>query len=243
MAAALAAAGGVSVAQLTVTIDNPSPSEDVYITVTPEPGSLVTAQTSQDVVAGIYNETIGGKVIPGFCIDVAHDVSVGQVFNNYYYTSIMNAASPPAGPMNGYQAVDIEKLWTAYFSQAQVNSQTAAALQVAIWEELGNGQPLGPGGTGGPGYTVTDGNPTDATTTAVFGQAATMMTSIAAGGSDANVAQASLLAINSTGLGGDGFGQSYVVPVPEPTTLIAGAMLLLPFGASTLRTLRRNRAA
>lgn len=31
--------------------------------------------------------------------------------------------------------------------------------------------------------------------------------------------------------------------VPEPTTLIAGAMLLLPFGASTLRILRKNRAA
>jgi len=35
-------------------------------------------------------------------------------------------------------------------------------------------------------------------------------------------------------------GQSYVV-VPEPTTMIAGALLLLPFGASTLRVLRRHR--
>jgi hypothetical protein len=32
-------------------------------------------------------------------------------------------------------------------------------------------------------------------------------------------------------------------PVPEPTTMIAGALLLLPFGASTLRVLRRNRTA
>jgi hypothetical protein len=31
------------------------------------------------------------------------------------------------------------------------------------------------------------------------------------------------------------------VPVPEPPTLIAGALLLLPFGASTLRIVRRNR--
>jgi len=30
-------------------------------------------------------------------------------------------------------------------------------------------------------------------------------------------------------------------PVPEPTTMLAGAMLLLPFGASTLRILRKNR--
>lgn len=31
--------------------------------------------------------------------------------------------------------------------------------------------------------------------------------------------------------------------VPEPTTMIAGAMLLLPFGVSTLRSLRKNRTA
>jgi hypothetical protein len=31
--------------------------------------------------------------------------------------------------------------------------------------------------------------------------------------------------------------------VPEPTTMIVGALLLLPFGASTLRILRKSRAA
>jgi hypothetical protein len=30
--------------------------------------------------------------------------------------------------------------------------------------------------------------------------------------------------------------------VPEPTTIIAGALLLLPFGASTLRILRKKHA-
>lgn len=33
-----------------------------------------------------------------------------------------------------------------------------------------------------------------------------------------------------------------LVAVPEPTTIIAGALLLLPFGASTLRFIRRSRA-
>ena len=33
------------------------------------------------------------------------------------------------------------------------------------------------------------------------------------------------------------------VPVPEPTTMIAGGLLLLPFGASALRMLRRSREA
>jgi hypothetical protein len=34
-----------------------------------------------------------------------------------------------------------------------------------------------------------------------------------------------------------------VSPVPEPTTMIAGALLLLPFGASTLRMLRKRQTA
>jgi hypothetical protein len=34
----------------------------------------------------------------------------------------------------------------------------------------------------------------------------------------------------------------FSVPVPEPATIIAGALLLLPFGASTVRILRRNRS-
>jgi hypothetical protein len=32
-------------------------------------------------------------------------------------------------------------------------------------------------------------------------------------------------------------------PVPEPTTMLAGALLLLPFGASTFRIVRRSRRA
>jgi hypothetical protein len=35
--------------------------------------------------------------------------------------------------------------------------------------------------------------------------------------------------------------QSFHQVVPEPTTVLAGALLLLPLGASTLRILRRNR--
>ncbi len=34
-----------------------------------------------------------------------------------------------------------------------------------------------------------------------------------------------------------------IFPVPEPTTMIAGALLLLPFGASTLRILRKRQMA
>jgi hypothetical protein len=39
------------------------------------------------------------------------------------------------------------------------------------------------------------------------------------------------------------FNQDILAPVPEPTTIIAGALLLLPFGASTIRFIRKNRTA
>ena len=40
----------------------------------------------------------------------------------------------------------------------------------------------------------------------------------------------------------DGVSINVGTPVPEPTTMIAGALLLLPFGASTLRILRKSHA-
>jgi hypothetical protein len=55
------------------------------------------------------------------------------------------------------------------------------------------------------------------------------------------------LAFAATGVSGNDetafIGNVSMTAVPEPTTLISGALMLLPFGASTLRILRRNRAA
>jgi hypothetical protein len=42
---------------------------------------------------------------------------------------------------------------------------------------------------------------------------------------------------------GDAYVQVEGSPVPEPSTYLAGALLLLPFGVSTVRKLRKNRAA
>jgi len=39
------------------------------------------------------------------------------------------------------------------------------------------------------------------------------------------------------------YGNATITPVPEPTTMVAGAMLLIPFGISTLRMLRKSRTA
>jgi hypothetical protein len=49
--------------------------------------------------------------------------------------------------------------------------------------------------------------------------------------------------VRALNLGVAGAVQDQLVIVPEPTTMIAGALLLLPFGASTLRILRKRRTA
>lgn len=72
------------------------------------------------------------------------------------------------------------------------------------------------------------------------------------GGIDAVIAPALNGSVDDGGLFGDTAGLNLGVssfhgnaaapPVPEPTTVICGVLLLLPFGASALRIVRRNRA-
>jgi hypothetical protein len=50
--------------------------------------------------------------------------------------------------------------------------------------------------------------------------------------------------LNYDGTGDPNNSWAYAeVPVPEPTTMVAGALLLLPFGASTIRRMRKSRTA
>ena len=228
LAVALAGAGGAR-AGLTVIIDAPNPSQVVDLSVTPEAGSGVPS-FSGDVYAGIYNETINGVFTPSFCIDVAHDVYIGEPFTDYSVSTLADAPDAPAGPMGSQTAIYIEKLWAAYYNAAAADSSgvTAAALQLAIWVTEGQGQD--------PGYAVSaSGNDSVTDETAIMLAALPGLAT-----------EADLEAIVSPD------GQSYVIagpsgyivtPVPEATTLIAGALLVLPLGASTLRILRRRYIA
>jgi hypothetical protein len=104
--------------------------------------------------------------------------------------------------MGSAVATDIEKLWAAYYSPSMDNLH-AAALQVAIWEDIA-------ANVGTYTITVSGNNP-------VTTEAATMLGSLSS-----LTAQADLQSLVSPD------GQNYVVPfiapVPEPTT--AGCFLL-----------------
>jgi hypothetical protein len=191
MAAGLA--GAMSASATTVTFDNVDPNQTV---------NLTDPWISSGVYAGIYNLTVDGVATPSFCIDVA-DENNGNTFTDYYYTDLAAAALAPAGPMGSTVATDIEKLWAAYYSPT-MDSQDAAALQVAIWEDIAANATTP--------YSITvSGN--DPVTT----EAASMLSSLGT-----LSAQADLVGL--VGPNGPSGEQSYVVAVPEPTT--AGCFLL-----------------
>jgi hypothetical protein len=199
MAASLA--GAMSASAVTLTFNGVSPEQDVTLQIS---GAFTFGPGG--VQAGIYNQTVDTVATPSFCIDVYRQISAGQTFTDYSYTDLALAPLTPAGPMGSAVATDIEKLWAAYYSPSMDNLH-AAALQVAIWEDIAANV-----GT----YTlIVNGNdPSDP----VYNEAATMLGSLSS-----RTAQADLVGLVSPD------GQNYVVPadlapVPEPTT--AGCFLL-----------------
>lgn len=64
--------------------------------------------------------------------------------------------------------------------------------------------------------------------------------SIANSKANASVGYLGVYALN---LGGNAQDQLVAMPVPEASTIVAGALLLLPFGGGLLRSLRRNKSA
>jgi hypothetical protein len=76
------------------------------------------------------------------------------------------------------------------------------------------------------------------TTSAWNGTASGVVTGL--GTSTFSIGEQVVVSHSAAGISG---GDIFLTVVPEPTTLIAGALLLLPFGASTLRILRKARMA
>jgi len=177
------------------------------------PGEIVTVQSTGAITfspvgayAGIYDLTVNGVPTPSFCIDVFRDAS-STPLTDYNYTSLSIAPLAPAGPMGPVAATDIEKLWAAYFPAATANNQDAAALQVAIWEDV-----AAKVGT----YTLTFSGNNPVTT-----EATSMLASL-----PGLTAQANLVGLVSPD------GQNYVVSAPEPTTtgcLLVGLGVLACF--------------
>jgi hypothetical protein len=191
--AAFSLAGAMSAsASITVAFDNVSPRQAITLQVTGD-----VSYGPGGVYAGIFNLIVAGVATPAFCIDVQRQVGT---FSDYSYAALANAPNPLTGPMNATAASNIEKLWAAYFAAAVADSSgvEAAALQVAIWEQVALGD-------GSYRVIVTGNDPV------------TTLANTMTGNLPKLTAEANLQALVSAS------GQNYVVPVPEPTTMVAGA--------------------
>ena len=185
-------------------------STDAQVTVAftgVNPGEIVTIQSTGAVTlgpvgayAGIYDLTVNGVPTPSFCIDVFRDAP-STTLTDYSFTDLSLAPLAPAGPMGLVAETDIEKLWAAYFPAATANNQDAAALQVAIWEDVAMKV-----GT----YTLTFSDNDPVTT-----EATTMLASL-----PNLTAQANLVGLISP------TGQNYVVPTPAPEPTTTGCLLV-----------------
>ena len=182
----------------------------------------VISLNNEGVYAGIYNQTVNGVATPSFCIDVVHNISGGATYYDFNYESLASAPNSPAGPMGGTAATLIEGLWGTYYSAATTSASEAAALQVAIWRAVNLGD----------NPVTLNFNLSDGTTLAAYNTATAMLGNI--------TSYADLKGLVGTIADNT---QGFVVAVPEPTTMIAGALLLLPFGASTIRILRKRSMA
>jgi hypothetical protein len=82
--------------------------------------------------AGVFNMTLNGKSFSSFCIDTAHDVSVGQTY-------MVQQTAVETGLTNGAR---LEYLYEKYVGAAVNNNVDAAALQIALWDLADGGQSL-----------------------------------------------------------------------------------------------------
>ncbi len=159
-----------------------------------------------------------------FCVDLDHEVQSGQA----YQVNLEPVTDPLYGRPNGAQ---IAYLYNNYGTTQITNNDYAAALQLAIWDEVANG-----------GAAPSIGSPLQYTVSAAI--AAPVQAFLNA----ANASAASGIWADPTGPGITNpppgqLGQGFLIPtsgpnIPEPST-----MTLAAFGAAGLAWLAHRRAA
>ena len=119
------------------------------------------------------------------------------------------------------------------------NSYDGAGLALAIYEVLYDSTGYGTYNTAGQGTFYVASGLSGAVETAYNSYLSVFNTGSSAANVSANLASGDVLRSTETGAGQDLIWN--LTPVPEPTTILAGALLLLPFGFSAVRMLRKSR--
>lgn len=179
-----------------------------------------------------------GAYFQTFCIETSEYFSPGVAYNISLNSRAMYGGQFPngdpisigtawlysqfaAGTLVGLDALNNPVAYNYAYGPGRTLS--AGALQQAIWWL--EGEAVDPGNT-------------DAFRNAVIAQ----FGSAAAAEVDANGAYG-VLVLNLWDKNTGAVAQDQLILVPEPTTVLAGLLLLLPLGASTIRILRKNHSS
>jgi hypothetical protein len=192
---------------------------------------------SADVSSWGYSSGLSGQIyFQTFCIEYNEEFSPGASYGVTISSKAMYGGQPPNGDPLSIGTAWLYSQFAAGtlsgYNYGASRTSSAGALQQAIWWLEAE-----PNGARNSFINTAE--------DALFGTHGATQDALIVG--DAYYAEFGVVALN---LGAPGLVQDQLfitsltpTPVPEPTTMLAGALLLLPFGASTLRILRRNRAA
>jgi hypothetical protein len=183
-----------------------------------------------------------------FCTDVGVNWRSGKDFDAVQFAG-QTGVNPTWSAVP--QAIEnAEWIYNNYFivpGLGSITTSRGAAVQLAIWKVLydtaASGQlsstSFGSGLLRANGFS----NPAILDATAML----TAVNAARSGGTFTAYLDTWLSPINDTldsgPLSTQGMIYNPSTPVPEPSTIIAGVLLLLPFGASTIRFVRKNRIA
>jgi hypothetical protein len=197
-------------------------------------------------------DRVGGDLLPiphpdpftTFCLDIDTTLANGWwksgSFSDVGLTS--DSGKLRQGVASLQYAAELYKNYAGTIPAGGWNTAQKAegsALQLAIWEVLYEYGSAGGFNLGtGTGFKVTSGS------SSIIARANVMLSSLNYGSPDVSLTTTFWNAVKS---GTDASSRSSqdligpIAPVPEPTTVIAGALLLLPFLASTVRLKRQAR--
>jgi hypothetical protein len=202
---------------------------------------------------GLTQLTVG-STFESVCLSPEGDLNLSE--HSYVETTFANAGNG-LNPNNSWGTDGIQNaayLWQLFGHSVTTASQ-GAGLAMAMYEAEYNSTGYGTLALAKNDVFVPNFG-TDTTAAADCASYLQYLTTYGPGlantGVEYNEQTGYILVPNPTTPTADGNGQEFIIlaantpnliPVPEPTTMISGALLLLPFGASTLRILRKKDTA
>jgi len=154
-----------------------------------------------------------------------------------------NPAQWAGGTANDWGIQNAQYLWRLFSPTiiASGNAAQGSGLALAMYEALYDSTAYGLTDTADAGRFYVTAGLSGSVLTAYNSYLGVLNGVSSAASVSANLCNGNILRSAETGAGQDLIWN--ITPVPEPTTIVAGALLLLPFGASTIRFMRKNRAA